>query len=165
MLLNADDPTQSAAGLSDDEPTPLSVDRAAALRTISLRDASTGAAAAETGPVKKPFSSTPASGTRNIPNVSVLSVMRTLDLGSLRLKILAFTLLSLIGALSQAVILLVISEVLVAGVEGRHSIHPPFGPSFTSTSAMIVALVALVLFFCYQASWAPCSARLCQKRR
>jgi ATP-binding cassette subfamily B protein len=73
--------------------------------------------------------------------------MRTIGLGSLRLKIVAFTFLSLIGALSQAVLLLVITEVVVAGLQGKHTIHPPFGPSFTPTSAVFVAIVALVLSF------------------
>ena len=49
--------------------------------------------------------------------------MRTLGLGSLRLKIVAFTLLSLVGGLSQAVLLVLISEVAVAEVEGKHSVH------------------------------------------
>ena len=104
--------------------------------------------------MKKPFSRTPASSAGNTtnvsgsaPNVSLLAIMRMLDLSHLRLKIAAFTLLSLIGALSQAALLLVISEVVVAGVEGRHSIRPPFGPSFSPRTAIIVALVALALFF------------------
>ena len=108
----------------------------------------TGAsAAAATGPVEKPFSMTQPSSTGNAPTDSLLSVMRTIGLGSLRWKIVAFTLLSLIGALSQAVLLLVISEVVLAGVEGKHEIHPPFGPSFSPTSAIIVSLLALALFF------------------
>ncbi len=74
--------------------------------------------------------------------------MRTLNLRSLRLKILAFTFLAIIGALSQAVLLLVVSEVVVAGVQGKHRIHPPFGPSFSSHSAIVIAIVALVAFFC-----------------
>jgi ABC-type multidrug transport system fused ATPase/permease subunit len=97
--------------------------------------------------VKRPFSRTPASSNGNAPNVSLRSVIRTLDLGRLRLKIIAFTLLSLIGALSQAVLLLVISEVVLAGLEGRKRIHAPLGPTFTPKSAIPVALVALVLFF------------------
>lgn len=122
--------------------------------TISLRDPSTGAAAAETGPVQIPFSRTQASSTEsapngheNVPNVRLRSLMRTLDLRSLRPKIVAFTLISLVGALSQAVLLLVISEVVVAGVEGKHRIKPPFGPSFSPHSAITVSVVALVLFF------------------
>jgi len=87
------------------------------------------------------------SSTGNAPTDSLLSVMRTIGLGSLRWKIVAFTLLSLIGALSQAVLLLVISEVVLAGVEGKHEIHPPFGPSFSPTRAIIVSLLALALFF------------------
>jgi ABC-type multidrug transport system fused ATPase/permease subunit len=71
--------------------------------------------------------------------------MRTLGLGSLRLKIVAFTLLSLIGGLSQAVLLVLISEVAVAEVEGKHSIHA-LGRSFSPTSAIIVSFLALALF-------------------
>ena len=85
-----------------------------------------GAAAAETGPVKKPFFRTRASSAGNAPNVSLFSVIRMLDLSHLRLKIVAFTFLSLVGALSQAVLLLVISEIVVAGVEGRALVpYPP----------------------------------------
>jgi ATP-binding cassette, subfamily B, bacterial len=73
--------------------------------------------------------------------------MRTIGLGSLRPKIVAFTLLSLIGAVSQAVLLLVITEVVVAGLQGKHTIHPPFGPSFSPTAAIYVAIVALALYF------------------
>jgi ATP-binding cassette, subfamily B, bacterial len=102
--------------------------------------------AAETGRAKRPSPGTPPSSTENAPTDSLFSVMRMLGLGSLRLKIVAFTFLSVVGALSQAVLLLVISEVVVAGVEGRHSIHSPLGPSFTSSSAVVVALVSLVLF-------------------
>jgi ATP-binding cassette, subfamily B, bacterial len=72
--------------------------------------------------------------------------MRTLGLGSLRLKIVAFTLLSLIGGLSQAVLLVLISEVAVAEAEGKHSIHA-LGRSFSPTSALIVSFLALALFF------------------
>ena len=97
--------------------------------------------------MKNPFSRTRTSSTENAPTDSLLSVMRTLGLGHLRLKIVGFTLLSLIGALSQAVLLLIITEVVVAGVEGKHSIHPPFGPSFSPTSAIIVSSLALALFF------------------
>jgi ATP-binding cassette, subfamily B, bacterial len=104
--------------------------------------------AGETGPGRRPFSGTPPSSTENGPTDSLLSVMRMLGMRSLRLKIVAFTLLSIVGALGQAVLLLVISEVVVAGVEGKHSIHPPFGPSFTPSSAVTVALVALVVFSC-----------------
>ncbi len=115
--------------------------RAALLRTRAY-------VADETGRAKRPFDGIPPSSTENAPTDSLFSVMRMLGLRSLRLKILAFTLLSIVGALSQAVLLLVISEVVVAGVEGKHSIHPPFGPSFTPTSAVVVALIALVLFSC-----------------
>jgi ABC-type multidrug transport system fused ATPase/permease subunit len=72
--------------------------------------------------------------------------MRTLGLGSLRLKIIAFTLLSLIGGLSQAVLLVLVSEVAVAEVEGKHSIHA-LGHSFSPTDAIIVSFLALALFF------------------
>jgi ATP-binding cassette, subfamily B, bacterial len=95
--------------------------------------------------VKRPFSRTRPSSTGNPPTESLLSVLRTLGLGSLRLKIVAFTLLSLIGGLSQAVLLVLISEVAVAEVEGKHSIHA-LGRSFSPTSAIIVSFVALALF-------------------
>ena len=72
--------------------------------------------AAETGRVKNPFSRTRPSSTGNAQTDSLLSVVRTLGLGSLRRKIVVFTLLSLIGGLSQAVVLVVISEVAVTGV-------------------------------------------------
>ena len=97
--------------------------------------------------MKNPFSRTQTSGTEHAPTDSLLSVMRTIGLGSLRLKIAAFTFLSIIGALSQAILLLVISEVVVAGVQGKHEIHSPFGPSFSPTTAVIISLVALALFF------------------
>jgi ABC-type multidrug transport system fused ATPase/permease subunit len=77
----------------------------------------------------------------------VRSVIRTIGLGSLRPKIVAFTFLSLIGALSQAVLLLVITEVVVAGLQGKHTVDLPVGPSFTPTSAIFVAIVALALYF------------------
>ncbi len=97
--------------------------------------------------MKNPFSRIQTPGTEHASADSLLSVMRTIGLRSLRLKIVAFTFLSIIGALSQAILLLVISEVVVAGVQGKHEIHPPFGPSFTPTTAVIVSLVALALFF------------------
>jgi ABC-type multidrug transport system fused ATPase/permease subunit len=73
--------------------------------------------------------------------------MRTLSLGSLRLKVAAFTVLSLVGGLSQAVLLVLVSEVAVAEVEGKHSIHA-LGHSLSPTSAIIVAFLALVFFLC-----------------
>ena len=96
--------------------------------------------------MKKPLSRALASNTGNAPTDSLLSVMRQLGLGSLRLKIVAFTLLSLIGGLSQAVLLVLISEVAAADVQGKHSIDA-FGRSFSPTSAIIVSLLALALFF------------------
>jgi len=72
--------------------------------------------------------------------------MRTLGLGSLRLKLVAFTILSFVGGLSQAVVLVLVSEVAVAQVDGEHSVHA-LGHSFSSTSAIIVAFVALAFFF------------------
>ncbi len=72
--------------------------------------------------------------------------MRILGLGSLRLRIAAFTFFSLVGGLSQAVLLVLVSEVAVAEVEGKHSIHA-LGRSFSPTSAIIVSFLALVLFF------------------
>jgi ATP-binding cassette, subfamily B, bacterial len=71
--------------------------------------------------------------------------MRTLGLGSLRLKIVAFTLLSLVGGLSQAVLLVLISAVAVAEVEGKHSIHA-LGRSFSPTSAILISFLALAIF-------------------
>jgi ABC-type multidrug transport system fused ATPase/permease subunit len=71
--------------------------------------------------------------------------MRTLGLGALRQKIVIFTLLSLVSGLSQAVVLVLISEVAVDGVEGKHSIHT-FGHSFTPTEAIIVSFLALLVF-------------------
>ena len=113
---------------------------------LALRDDShRSVPAAETGPVKIPFSRTRPSSTGNEPTDSLISVMRILGLGSLRLRIAAFTLLSLIGALSQAVLLLVISEVAVRDVAGKHSFHS-IGPTVTGTRAIIVLTAALVLF-------------------
>jgi ABC-type multidrug transport system fused ATPase/permease subunit len=57
----------------------------------------------------------------------------------------AYSLLSLVGGLSQAVLLVLISEVAVAQVEGKHSIHA-LGGSFSPTSAIIIAILALLLF-------------------
>ncbi len=71
--------------------------------------------------------------------------MRTLGLGSLRLKIAIFTVLALVGGLSQAVLLVIISEVAVAEVEGKHLIHV-LGHSVTPTRAIIVAFLALAMF-------------------
>jgi ABC-type multidrug transport system fused ATPase/permease subunit len=73
--------------------------------------------------------------------------MRTLGVGSLRLKIVAFSLLSLIGGLSQAVVLVLVSEVAVSEVQGKHSIHA-LGRFFSPTIAIIVSFVALTLFLC-----------------
>ncbi len=97
--------------------------------------------------MKRPFAKTQASSSEFAPTDSLISVIRMIGLGSLRLKILGFTLLSLVGALSQALLLLVISEVVVAGVQGKHVIHPPFGPSFSMTTAVVISFVALGLFF------------------
>ena len=36
----------------------------------------------------------------------------------------------------------------MAGVQGKHEIHPPVGPSISSTGAIYIAFVALVCFFC-----------------
>ena len=97
------------------------------------------------GPVKRPFSKTGPSNTGKAPTDSLRSVMRTLGLGSLRLKIIAFSVLSLVGGLSQALLLVIISEVAVAGVEGKHSIHA-LGRSFSLTTAIVVSFVALAFF-------------------
>ena len=93
----------------------------------------------------KLFSRTRTPSTGGTPTDSLISVMRTLGLGSLRLKIVAFTLLSLVGGLSQAVLLVLISEVAVAEVEGKHSVHA-LGHSFSLTDAIIVSFLALALF-------------------
>jgi ATP-binding cassette subfamily B protein len=71
--------------------------------------------------------------------------MQTLGLAALRQKIVIFTLLSLVGGLSQALVLVLISEVAVNGVEGKHAIHA-FGHSLTPTDAIIVSFVALAVF-------------------
>lgn len=81
------------------------------------------------------------------PDVSLLSVIRMLELSHLRLKVVVFTLLSVVGALSQTVLLLVISEVVVSGVAGKHSIRNPLVPSFSSKTALIVAVLSLVIYF------------------
>ena len=74
--------------------------------------------------------------------------MRLLGLGGRRLslKVVAFTLLSIIGAVSQAVLLLVIAEVAVSDVQGRRAFHD-FGPTLSHKNAFIVLMVSLVLFF------------------
>ena len=89
----------------------------------------------------------PFSRSQPAPTDSLRSVIRTLGLGSLRSRIAAFTILSLVGGLSQAVLLVLISEVAVAEVEGKHSIHA-LGRSFSPTSAIIVSFLALVFFLC-----------------
>jgi ABC-type multidrug transport system fused ATPase/permease subunit len=80
-----------------------------------------------------------------VPTDSLLSIMRTLGLGSVRLKIVAFTILSLVGGLSQALLLVLISEVAVANVQGKSSIHL-HGHAVSPTTAILACLVALVLF-------------------
>ncbi len=80
------------------------------------------------------------------PAVSVVEVIRKLGLKSLRLKMVLFTGLSLIGSLTQATLLLVISEVALADVEGKKSFHG-LGPTLTPHSALIVMCVAFPLFF------------------
>ena len=92
------------------------------------------------GPVKRPFSRT-----EPTPTDSIRSVMRMLGLGSLRLRIAAFTFLSLVGGLSQAVLLVLVSEVAVAELEGKNSIHA-LGRSFSPTSVISISFLALVLF-------------------
>jgi ATP-binding cassette, subfamily B, bacterial len=112
--------------------------RAAFLRAAALRPPE---------PVQHRLFRTRTSSSEDASSESALSTIRAIGLTSLRLKIVTFTFLSLVGALSQAALLLVVSEVVVAGVQGKHEIHPPFGPSFSPRSAVIVALVALVLYF------------------
>jgi ATP-binding cassette subfamily B protein len=100
--------------------------------------------------VKKTYISTRPSGTESAPTESLLSVMRLLGLGGRRLslKIVAFTLLSMVGALSQAVLLLVIAEVAVADVQGKgKGFFHDLGPTLSHKTAAIVLGVALVLFF------------------
>ena len=92
------------------------------------------------GPVKRPFSRT-----EPTPTDSIRSVMRMLGLGSLRLRIAAFTFLSLLGGLSQAVLLVLVSEVAVAELEGKNSIHA-LGRTFSPTSVISISFLALVLF-------------------
>jgi len=161
--------------------------------TILLRDPSTGAGAAETGPVKKPISRTQASsawnarsdlasasnGSGNAPTTSIdapnaqpgpsngsgsatslpagapdvslraiVRLIRTLGLPHLRLKIGAFIILSIVGAMSQAVLLLAISEVVISGIAGKHSIHAPFLPSVSPNRAILFAVVGLFLYLC-----------------
>ncbi len=84
--------------------------------------------------------------TGEAPAVSVFEVFRKLNLSSLRLKIALFTFLSLVGSLSQAVLLLVISEVALADVEGKRSFHG-LGPALTTHTAIVVLCVAFPLFF------------------
>ncbi len=71
--------------------------------------------------------------------------MRTLGLGSLRLKIITFSLLALVGGLSQAVLLVLISELAVAEVEGKHTVHA-LGLSLSPTDTIVASCLALVLF-------------------
>ena len=92
--------------------------------------------------MKRPFSRT-----EPTPTDSLRSVTRMLGLGSLRLQIASFTLLSLVGGLSQAVLLVLVSEVAVAELQGKHSIHA-LGRSFSPTSVILISLLALVLFLC-----------------
>ena len=79
------------------------------------------------------------------PTDSLRSVMRVLGLGSLRPRIAAFTVLSLVGGLSQAVLLVLVSEVAVAELQNKNSVRA-LGHSFSPSSAITVSFVALVLF-------------------
>ena len=96
--------------------------------------------------MKNPFSRTRSPSTGNAPTDTLLTVVRALGLASLRLRVVAFTLLSLVAGLCQAVLLVVISEVAVAGVQGKDSFHA-FGVSLSLTNALIVAFGALAVFF------------------
>ena len=96
--------------------------------------------------MKKPYISTRPSSTENAPTESLLSVFRLLGLGNLRLKVVAFTLLAIVGAMSQAVLLLVLTEVAVGNLEGKGFFHG-IGPALTTKSALIILCVALALFF------------------
>jgi ATP-binding cassette, subfamily B, bacterial len=98
--------------------------------------------------VKNPSSGTPTPDAQRPPvDSSLRTVLRAIDLGRIRLIMVGFAFLSIICAMSQAILLLVISEIVVAGVQGRHEIHPPLGPSISSTGAIYIAFVALVCFF------------------
>ncbi len=101
--------------------------------------------AAETGPVKIRLSRTRPSSTGNPPTDSLLTLMRTFGLGSVRLKIVVFTLLALVGGLSQALLLVLISEVAVANVEGKKAIQL-HGHSIPPNDAIVICLLALALF-------------------
>jgi ATP-binding cassette, subfamily B, bacterial len=94
--------------------------------------------------MKRPLSKRPVSGTRS--STTVVEVFRTLGLRSLRLKIALFIFLSIVGALTQAILLLVISEVALADVEGKRSFHG-LGPTLTHRDAIIVICVAFPLSF------------------
>ncbi len=97
--------------------------------------------------MKNPFSRTRASRTVKTSTVSAIPVIRSLNLSKLRLKLVALTVISLIGALSQAVLLLVVSEVVLAGIEGKHKIELKIGPSLSSKAAIVILLVALGIYF------------------
>jgi ATP-binding cassette, subfamily B, bacterial len=75
-------------------------------------------------------------------------LIRSLGLSHLRLKIAAFLLLSSLAAVSQATLLLAISEVVVSGIAGKHSIDISFLPRFSPDRAIAASVVALVLVFC-----------------
>jgi ATP-binding cassette, subfamily B, bacterial len=95
--------------------------------------------------VKNPLSRTRPSTADHKPADSLLSVVRTLGLGSLRLKVVGLALLSLVGALGQAVLLVLISGVAVAEVGGKESIHA-LGRSLSLTDAIVLSFLALALF-------------------
>jgi ATP-binding cassette, subfamily B, bacterial len=107
--------------------------------------------AAEAGPPKiytskTRFSRTRTSGSQDVPSDSLRAVFRTADLGSLRWKIVGFTVVSMVGALSQAVLLLVISGIVLIGIQGKHTFHTKIGLTLTTSSAIVISIIALVLF-------------------
>jgi ATP-binding cassette, subfamily B, bacterial len=108
--------------------------------------------AAEAEPLESPsknrFSRTRNSSTETAPPTdSLRAVMRTIDMGSLRWKIVGFSFVSLVGALSQAILLLVISGIVLAGVQGKQTFHTKLGLTLSTHGAITVSIITLVLFF------------------
>ena len=124
---------RGAAARDRSEPTSPGVQRSS--KGANEHDQECGVSpVAETEPMKRPLSRGPGRPPpRDAPAVSVVEVFRTLGLSSLRLKIVLFIFLSIVGALTQAILLLVISEVALADVEGKRSFHG-LGPTLTRTA-------------------------------
>jgi ATP-binding cassette, subfamily B, bacterial len=106
---------------------------------------------------RSPFYTTPTSSAGSAPDPgtapdvsvrSIIRMIRSLHLRHLLLKLVTFSILSIISAVSQAVLLLAISEVVVTGIAGKHSIHAPFLSSVSPKDAITISLVTLALFFC-----------------